>query len=211
MIPPDACLAFSTHADAAGQPVPPELARGSARRRLDYQAGRRAAAEALAGLKGRPAAVGRGPDGAPVWPDGIVGAISHAGGRAVALVGNAAHYAGLGVDLETIVARPDEIAPVLLTKAEAARLPHDALHITLAFSAKESLFKALYPTLRRFFGLEAAEVVSLDASGGVLRLCQPLGPWPNGARFGFGWAVIDGQVLTTLAAPHARRVAPPST
>ncbi|MDO5604515.1 MAG: 4'-phosphopantetheinyl transferase superfamily protein [Paracoccus sp. (in: a-proteobacteria)] len=200
-IPPETCLAFSSHASAARQPVPPEPVGASVRRRLDYQAGRLAAADALAALTGCADAVGRGPDGAPVWPQGIVGAISHADGRAVALTGHATRYAGLGVDLEALVTNPEDIAPVVLTGTEAARLPHDALHMTLTFSAKESLFKALYPTLRRFFGFDAAELVELDAERGKLCLCQTLGPWHKGTRFDFGWTVTGGQVLTVLAAP----------
>lgn len=170
-----------------------------------------AAGRALAALTGHDSAVGRGPDGAPVWPDGVVGAISHSGGAAVALVGQKTRYAGLGIDLETLVADPERIAPALLTGAEAVRLPRDALHVTLAFSAKESLFKALYPTVRSLFGFDAAELAALDGGKGILRLCQPLGPWAGGTQFPFGWAVTNGQVLTVLAAPYARSVAPPST
>ena len=216
---PHAVLAGCTHAEAAdraatGWPAPDLSLGARMRRRLDHMAGRLAASYAHEALTGRPAVVGRGADGAPIWPAGIVGAISHSGGRAVALVGNAAHQDGLGVDLETIETRPDEIVPLVLSAREQGLLGRDALVVTLAFSAKESLFKALYPRVRHLFGFDAAKISALADGEGWLRLRQPLGPWPQDAAFRFQWCETGGQVLTALstgAISQARKVAPPST
>lgn len=138
LIPPATYLAFATHAEVDGAAVPAALARAT-RRQLDYLVGRLAAGRALIRLTSHAPEIGRGADGAPVWPSGITGAISHADGRAVALVGNAARHAGLGVDLETIITHPDEIAPLVLNQGEAAIVPPDGLYLTVVFSAKESL------------------------------------------------------------------------
>ncbi len=211
LIPPATEIGSATHPELEGCDVPAALAGAVRRRQLDYLAGRRAARRALIRLTGHASEVGRGADGAPVWPPGVTGAISHSDGRAVALIGDATRHAGLGIDLETIITRPGEIASSVLTASEIRRLPADALHLTIAFSAKESLFKALYPQVGRFFGFDAAEVILTERATGALRLCQPLGPWPAGAEFAFGWRVLNGQVLTVLAAPYARNVAPPST
>lgn len=207
---PGAVLATADHTE-----LPDATPARSARQRrvFDHAAGRLAAARGLRALTGHARQVGRGADGAPLWPAGVVGAISHAQGRAVALVGLAAHHAGLGVDLERI-ARRDSLAPLILGPAERAWLdPDDALRVTLAFSAKEALFKALYPRVRRFFGFDAAELLSLGEGEGRLRLRVSLGPWSQHATFRFHWTEADGQVLTALsAAPiQARSVAPPST
>lgn len=207
---PRTAFAVCAHEDVAGWDRLPPGAR--TRRKLDDAAGRMAAAIAMQNLCGRSAPVGRAPDGAPVWPEGITGAISHSGGRAVALLGDARHHLGLGVDLETLSTRPDQIAAQILRPAELERLgAHTALHVTLAFSAKESLFKALYPRVGKLFGFDAAELVSLGDGNGQLRLREALGPWPQAALFRFSWTQWGGQVLTALSAPYARSVAPPST
>lgn len=202
------------HHDAI-RPDAPRLPAAGPRRARDFAAGRQAAADALAALTGREASpVGRRPGGAPEWPRGIVGAISHSDGLAVALVGCAERYAGLGVDLERVVADPAGIAPGVLTVPERAWLDAaDPLAVTLAFSAKETLFKALRPMVGRFFGFDAAVLEGLSVQGGRLRLASDLGPWAAGARFGFRWRLMGGRVLTATAVPRAqaRRVAPPST
>ncbi|MDB6181837.1 4'-phosphopantetheinyl transferase family protein [Paracoccus fistulariae] len=214
-IPAGTAFAFCDHEDADPDAVPPDLHGAARRRRLDHAAGRRAAADALRVLTGRAAPVPRADSGAPVWPAGISGAISHAQGRAVAIVGWSAHHAGLGIDLESVTRRPQDLARVTLAPHERAQLgpQPDATTITLSFSAKESLFKALYPSVQEHFGFDAAEIIRLDRQGGVLRLCRALPPWGEGSEFPFHWTIWRGQVLTLLAATHvqARSVAPPST
>jgi 4'-phosphopantetheinyl transferase EntD len=72
------------------------------RRRFFFGLGRAAARDALAEVGIAPVAIGSGPGGEPLWPTGIVGAISHTGDLAIAIVGRAADYAGLGVDVERL-------------------------------------------------------------------------------------------------------------
>src|SRR5438876_5331049 len=72
------------------------------RRRVYFSMGRAAARDALAELGIYGVAIERGPSGEPLWPDGIVGAISHAGDVAIAIVGQRRHYAGLGIDIEQL-------------------------------------------------------------------------------------------------------------
>src|SRR5690242_16641698 len=91
------------------------------RRRQYFAAGRAAARDALRELGVvHDVAIGRGASGEPLWPEGIVGAISHAGDFAVAVAGLRADYAGLGVDVEELshrlnpriarlICRPDEM------------------------------------------------------------------------------------------------------
>ena len=209
---PDAVFASARHAELR----PLDVTEGPARRRraYDHRAGRLAASRALLALTGHAPGIGRDASGAPLWPQGVVGAISHSDGRAVALVGHTAHHAGLGIDLESIAPR-DAIAGLILRPDEMAVLgqPPDAFGLTLAFSAKESLFKALYPRVGRIFGFDAAALLSVDMGTGRLRLRQALGPWDKGTTFSFHWTETGGQVLTALSAPapQARRVAPPST
>lgn len=123
------------------------LARAWPRRRQEFAAGRRAARRALEGV-GRPAvAIPVGARGAPVWPAGVLGSISHNGGVALALVqrleaGGPAH----AIDL---VAEPSdpafaEVAPVML---RAEEMPGDPAALPRLFSAKEAAIKLLSPML----------------------------------------------------------------
>src|SRR5712692_10349689 len=72
------------------------------RRRVYFSMGRAAARDALAEFGIYSVAIERGPSGEPLWPDGIVGAISHAGDVAIAIVGRQNKYAGLGIDIEQL-------------------------------------------------------------------------------------------------------------
>lgn len=171
-------------------------------RAAEWQAGRRAARRAIGHLTGQPAIPGSGPDRAPRWPAGLVGAITHHRGLAMALVGRAARFAGLGVDCETLIDDPDRLAPLILAPGEPA-LGSGAAPLTLAFSAKESLFKALSPQLGRFFGFGAAEIAAPCHGGVLLRLRQDLGGgWCRGRLIPVAVVWRGPRVLTAVILPR---------
>jgi enterobactin synthetase component D len=132
------------------------------RRRVMFALGRAAARDALAELgTSRDVAIGRGAGGEPTWPLGLVGSISHAGDAAVAAVGRGDMFGGIGVDLERrspglsarasrLVCRPAEI--------EWVDADPGTLRRTLLFSAKEAIFKALYPIEGVWLGFADAEL-----------------------------------------------------
>jgi enterobactin synthetase component D len=127
-------------------------------RRASFIGGRSALALALAhlGLTDRPS-IGTDARGAPVLPAGYVGSVSHKGARAVAL---AAHDDGfdLGVDIELVRAPRKGVAEMILTPTELARSP-DPMQVLAAFSLKESIYKAIAPTLKRYVAFREAEVM----------------------------------------------------
>jgi 4'-phosphopantetheinyl transferase EntD len=156
-------------------------------------------------------AVGEPADGgAPRWPDGVVGSISHGGGVAVAVVANADAAPSLGIDVEaTAPALPRAVRRLILTPAEeallAAGMPAghsgadaatsagDAIDwARIAFSAKEALYKAWHPLRGRF--LEPREArVTLDPRGG--RLWGVAGDGPERAQFAGAFALAGGNVI----------------
>jgi phosphopantetheine--protein transferase-like protein len=113
-------------------------------------------------------------DGAAILPAGALGSISHKDGLAIALAA-ADDGAGwrLGVDLEDLSHHPKhDIAPRVLTVAEReaiATLPAAARHrdVLFRFAAKEAIYKALAPTLRRYIGFHEVELTR--DSDGVVR------------------------------------------
>lgn len=184
--------------------LPADLQRAAPRRQRTYAAGREAASKALqaAGL-GVQVWPGRGADLLPIWPEGWQGSISHTDDLATAIVRpHHGRLAPLGLDLERIMdtktaqdVAPD-IAPELLPVLPAS---DQNLTITRAFSAKEALYKALYPITRGFQGFDAAQV-SLGATAAHLRLAWDWGPgWPAGAVLTARQIILEGHVLSVIS------------
>lgn len=201
-------LAFSDF-QACGIDTPPSIVRSVPKRQAEFLAGRLCAREALArlGLPGQNIAIGS--DRAPLWPAGMVGAITHGDGWAAAIAAPAKLQQGLGLDVETLLTpeRAQRLAKEILTPPELARLPGSAektaLAVTLTFSLKESLFKALYPLVRQRFYFEAAELLAWSLDGRArLRLLHDLGSgWPSGTELEGQFCVLEQQVLSLVSIP----------
>lgn len=126
-------------------------------RRRSFHAGRHAAHEALDRLGVTTETIPVGAAGEPRWPEGVVGSITHAGRWAGAAVAKTDRYWALGLDMETD--RPfsglnDQIATAREQTWLRDREPRTAISL---FAAKETVFKALFPTVGRYFGFDAVE------------------------------------------------------
>lgn len=189
-------------------PPPASIQRSVAKRQAEFLAGRLCARAALQQLDHLDFIPAIGEDRAPVWPGHISGSITHSTGHAAAIVGHKAQWRGLGMDLENVLSleRAERLAGEILTADEMQRMaliPREqiALLVTLTFSAKESLFKALYPIVQKRFYFEHAEVVEWSESGVVrLRLLTDLSSeWCDGTELVGQFAVADGQLLSLVA------------
>ena len=135
---------------------------------------------------GATGAVGRDSHGAPVWPRGMQGSISHSHGMVGVWLGQGATTFGL--DLEAL-ADPRAVRAIchsVLTPGDRVHLgaTPDAAGATAVFSAKEALYKALFPRVGRFFGFDHAEIAEIRPDGLALRLTKPLSTgWPAGCVF----------------------------
>jgi len=169
----------------AGLAPPDFLSRAVPKRRAEFLAGRALAGQALARL-GATGAVGRDSHGAPVWPRGMQGSISHSHGMVGVWLGQGATTFGL--DLEAL-ADPRAVRAIchsVLTPGDRVHLgaTPDAAGATAVFSAKEALYKALFPRVGRFFGFDHAEIAEIRPDGLALRLTKPLSTgWPAGCVF----------------------------
>jgi enterobactin synthetase component D len=198
----------------SGIDAPPSLQRSVAKRRAEFLAGRLCARAALQQLgsdlvspQQAHAAPGLGEDRAPIWPLQVSGSITHSDGWAAAIAAPHSAWRGLGLDAETLLdgKRAERLAGEILTPAELQRL--DALpaeqraqRITLTFSIKESLFKALYPLVLKRFYFEHAEVLDWSDPGRVrLRLLTELSDeFRQGSEFTGQFCELDGRVLTLV-------------
>ncbi|WP_028241830.1 4'-phosphopantetheinyl transferase family protein [Stutzerimonas azotifigens] len=183
--------------------------RGVSKRQAEYLAGRLCAHQALRCVTGRPGVPATAEDRSPVWPAGVVGSITHGAGWAAAVVASNTACRGIGLDVERLLAatRAERLAGEILVPDELAQLngldeASRAERITLAFSFKESLFKALYPMVRQRFYFEAAQVTELAEGHARLRLLADLTPeWRTGVELRGQYAEVDGRLLTLVSIP----------
>jgi len=177
--PPDVALRQAGEAEAPQMPLLPEerallSPRAAPRRVLEFTLGRGCARAALTALAPERAAelaatpIGREDTRRPRWPAGFVGSITHHRGHALAAVARAADYLGVGVDLEAVRAPSPALVRRILRREERAAwqdLPPETrdLAFTRLFSAKESLFKALYPHTGVYLGFQDAAIELQEA------------------------------------------------
>jgi 4'-phosphopantetheinyl transferase EntD len=144
-------------------------------------------------------------DRAPVWPPGVIGSISHNQLLAGAAVAKSTSLIGIGIDLEVMGRVKGELARFIRTPEDLKT--HNSYNeselLTIIFSAKESLYKALYPIVKCFFGFEAAAVREVDHLNCTFKidllknLSDSLGP---SGRFQFEghFKIIEKNCLTVL-------------
>lgn len=194
-----------------GVPLTPDLQSAVNKRRAEFLAGRLCAHRALFILNGKGGFPATRKDRAPQWPQGCVGSITHSDTWAAALVAHQNNYLGLGLDIERRLSNTGghKLAGGIFTAGESARLarlpPEQlGLMVTLTFSLKESLFKALYPLVGKFLYFEHIELLDWDTTAGVARLrllCELNSEWPAGREQDAHFCQIDGHLLSLVAIP----------
>jgi enterobactin synthetase component D len=189
---------------------PASIQRSVAKRQAEFLAGRLCAREAMRQLDGRLNVPTIGEDRAPVWPDDVCGSITHSTGWAAAIVANKQDWRGLGMDMENLLTheRAARLAGEILTPEELQRMADGPEHqvaqcVTLTFSLKESLFKALYPLVLKRFYFQDAELLEWSPEGYArLRLKTDLSAqWHDGKELDAQFNVAHGQVLSLVSIP----------
>lgn len=134
------------------------------KRKREFRAGRNCAHAALdiLGLPRQP--ILRDSNRAPCWPEGYQGSISHCKDLCLAACTSKNPIMSLGLDVEPLAPLSPEVEGYIYTSNEleyfhslSRKLPE-----RLVFSAKESLYKCLYPLINQFFGFHAVEIVLDD-------------------------------------------------
>ena len=194
---PDLLRALNIHA-------PEPLRKWTPKRQAEFLAGRLLAAMGQDAIGQRPGTVHMGRDRAPLWPRGVAGSISHAKHHCACIV-LPQGSGDPGIDVETVASgsRLKALQAKAMTDEERRRLASardPALFSTLVFSAKETLFKALYPTVQRFFGFHCAELAAAsDETHVTLALTEMLHPdLPRGLCFDVAYEVRNDRVMTWM-------------
>ena len=190
-----------------GIPAPDAVSK----RQAEFLAGRLCAHEALRRATGVASIPAVGEDRAPCWPAGVAGSITHGAGWAAAVAARTEQWRGLGLDVERLLTstRADRLVAEILTPRELegyAALEDSlrALRVTLTFSIKESLFKALYPLVNKRFYFQDAELIHHDGSGlARLRLLSDLSPeWQSGAELEGQFVQFENYLLSLVSIPR---------
>jgi enterobactin synthetase component D len=118
----------------------------------------------------------------PIWPSDYVGSITHSQDRAACIVLSRQDVCGVGLDLEHWMEHltSRQIGDMVLPFSGERRIlgafsSRFSQQVTLAFSAKESLFKALYPLVRVYWEFHDVIVHDLEGDGENGRLLVALG------------------------------------
>ncbi|MFF3935828.1 4'-phosphopantetheinyl transferase family protein [Streptomyces phaeofaciens] len=202
------------------------VARAVAKRRREFTVVRACARRAMEklGVAARPVLPGE--RGAPGWPDGLTGSMTHCEGYCAAALVRAADLASLGIDAEPHAPLPEGVLSAVALPDEQERLRRLAadrpeVHWDrLLFSAKESVYKAWFPLTRKWLDFSEADIDlapgptgsapgptgSAPGPSGTFRarLLVP-GPLLDGRRvdhFDGRWTAERGLVATAIAVHH---------
>ncbi len=138
-------------------------------------------------------------DRAPLWPEGVVGSISHTDDWCAAAVAPSAQVRAIGIDLESASPLKDELLPRICTEQErrfVGQSAHPPLLAKVVFSAKEAFYKCQYPLSKQYLGFHDAEVRLGDGWFSASFL-KSAGPFSVGDTITGRFLVEDGLVATT--------------
>ena len=213
---PDAVAAVEAFGDPPEVQLFPEEAAavaGAVHKRKREFTGARACARAALARIGQPAApLVPGLHGAPGWTGDVVGSMTHCENYCAAAVARSRDVIGLGVDAEPAgalpagvleaVALPGEVSDVMRWSASAPDVPWDRL----LFSAKESVYKTVFPVTRMRLDFHEARLCFHRGTGTragtfTARILRAVPPAHTGtlSELQGRWVAGDGLVVTAIA------------
>lgn len=214
---PSAVVAVDTREEWLDIELFPEeqaaLGRAVEKRRREFVTARACARKALARLDMEPCAIANGERGQPLWPEGVVGSITHCAGYRACALAREAQIAGVGIDAEPHAPLPDGVlgqvarAEERLRLAALARAEPQVHWDRLLFCAKEAVYKVWFPLAACWLGFEDA-VLTFDPIGRTFQ-ARLLKPWPRlgavrGERFAGGGVSAAGVGGAVAGARWAR-------
>ena len=198
--------------ESFGIPFPTMLIHAVAKRRSEYLAGRYLAKLALEKFAVLGFDVSADENRCPIWPPSLVGSISHTDSVALCAVAHRSAFSALGIDVENWISdgKQSDLEGQIANWVEIDQLRELGLSreccLTMVFSAKESIFKALYPWARRYFDFTAARLVSVDrpARQMVFMITESLGSLVGrGLLLKVDYRLSAETVITCASLPEA--------
>jgi enterobactin synthetase component D len=189
-----------------GVSKPEAMIKAVPKRQGEFLAGRVLVQTALRLLGHQKFSVAIGKHRAPIWPPGLSGSISHSEGRCVCVI-VPDERASVGIDIEKIASGRsfEAIFSQTLDSRERDMIASQAefdvnVLASLVFSAKETLFKALYPIVGEYFDFDAAQLVYVPEGHELcLELTRTLHTTlPANSRFMVRFSIAADHVRTWL-------------
>lgn len=212
---PAGVVGVTSRTDEQQEPLFPQeaalVARAIVARQLEFATGRSCARRALRRLRVADAPILSGQQRQPLWPEGIVGSITHCAGYRAAAVARVDAAAAIGIDAEQHAPLPSGVLERISLPQERTWLATAPVGVhwdRLLFSAKESVLKACFPLLQQApefgqlllrFDPERAAFLAQLLSGQETTLLPP--------RLQGRYLVRDGLIVTAVIVPA--RAAPP--
>lgn len=200
---------ITVHGDP-GEPAPALLpdeerliAGAAPKRKNEFARGRACARAALTRLGFADFAVLSGPEREPLWPDGVVGSVTHTDGLCAVAVAEARRYPGLGIDVEPALPLTAKLVERVCVAEEVARLSElkelePLVAARLVFSAKEAAYKCQFGITRAYLGFREL-AVELEPSGSfAIRWLSEATAWPSRYEFRARWRVRDNFLITAV-------------
>ena len=179
----------------------------STRRQIEFSQGRSCAHQALAKFKLEAEPIPRNAKTRePCWPEAVRGSITHSGEYAAAAAGLADDVSGIGIDLESLSRVVDfNISRHVCVEKELEWLktlsPTKANQgLRIIFSAKESIFKCLFPISKTYLYFKDATVeIDEDSDEFTFTLSRECsGITEAGFQHSGKFSIIDKMLLTAI-------------
>ncbi len=180
------------------------VAKAVPKRIREFCAGRTLARRMLADV-GRPvASILRGPNGAPSWPPGVRGSITHAGAWVGVAISTSPEVLGVGLDIEDGSPLHSKYWHVIMTEEDMSHL--DAVGASdreriakVMFSAKEAAYKAQHAITETFLAFSAMDIrIAANERSFVATFHQSVSPFAVGDEIEGSIARFDGNVATAV-------------
>ena len=178
-----------------------QLAACGRKRQAEHLAGRIAAVHALREF-GHKTVPGIGVQRQPLWPQDLFGSISHSATTALAVVST--HPIGLDIEAIFTPQTAVDLTGGIIDNCEQRLLQFSLvpfpLALTLAFSAKESVYKTFSAQASELPGFASAKIVALTATHLTVQLTPSFSQNLTGQEVNVRWFQHDENIITLCEA-----------
>jgi 4'-phosphopantetheinyl transferase EntD len=191
-----------SHGDVRESAMMPDevrvIATAVSERRREFATVRYCARRALQQIGAPAGAILPDADGAPQWPPGVVGSMTHCAGYRAAVVARSDGLRGIGIDAEVHAPMPGPAGELVLRteeqdQADTLTAYRPGVHWErIVFSAKEAVYKACFPSTRRW--LDFADISVDIRPDGRFHACAERTHDLEGR-----WTIDGGLVMTVAS------------
>ncbi len=176
-----------------------------AKRHAEFLTGRTYVRRALRSLGVPAPTLAANEDRSPMWPEGVVGCITHTTGHCAAVAARGTLLIGLGLDMEVPGRINEAVAQKTFTEGEMRMLvsipePARQARMSAMFCAKEAFYKLQFPLTKAWVGFHDV-TVALEGGGHFeLGLLKTIGwEFTKGRAFTGRYVIGEGLVGALMA------------